>query len=230
MLPLPCKSLGIRAGDRMIIVSENCIALAALLLAASRARCVGDRRQSAAVARANWIRSAITAAPAGCSLTVGCFDGSCGPCARAMAPRSRGSGPLEGDRRQSRSTKRTQAEPVEEDPARTGRRADLHVGYDRHAEGRDADPRESAVQRKDHGAFPSDDSQSDKVYVVLPISHIVGISLLMMTLMVGGTVRLVSKYDPAALAKAIAEEGITDPQRRAGDLSATAGIQGGGGP
>src|SRR6185437_10372362 len=49
----------------------------------------------------------------------------------------------------------------------------------------------------------------DKLYVVLPISHIVGISLLIMTLMVGGTVRLVSKYDPAALAKAIAEEGIT---------------------
>ena len=49
----------------------------------------------------------------------------------------------------------------------------------------------------------------DKIYIVLPISHIVGISLLIMTLMVGGTVRLVSKYDPAALAKAIAEEGIT---------------------
>ncbi|MFX4906856.1 AMP-binding protein, partial [Acinetobacter baumannii] len=31
----------------------------------------------------------------------------------------------------------------------------------------------------------------------------------LMTLMTGGTVRLVSKYDPAALAKAIAEEGIT---------------------
>ena len=30
-----------------------------------------------------------------------------------------------------------------------------------------------------------------------------------MTLMVGGTARLVSKYDPAALAKAIAEEDIT---------------------
>jgi len=50
---------------------------------------------------------------------------------------------------------------------------------------------------------------SDKVYIVLPISHIVGISLLIMTLMVGGTVRLVSKYDPAALTKAMAEEGIT---------------------
>src|SRR6202163_4970929 len=52
-------------------------------------------------------------------------------------------------------------------------------------------------------------SAGDKVYVVLPISHIVGISLLIMTLMVGGSVRLVSKYDPAALAKSIAEEGIT---------------------
>src|SRR5688572_16975380 len=30
------SSLGIRSGDRMVIVSENCIALAALLLAASR--------------------------------------------------------------------------------------------------------------------------------------------------------------------------------------------------
>jgi acyl-CoA synthetase (AMP-forming)/AMP-acid ligase II len=43
----------------------------------------------------------------------------------------------------------------------------------------------------------------------LPISHIVGISLLIMTLMVGGTVRMVSKYDPAATATAIAEEGVT---------------------
>jgi acyl-CoA synthetase (AMP-forming)/AMP-acid ligase II len=50
---------------------------------------------------------------------------------------------------------------------------------------------------------------NDKVYIVLPISHIVGISLLIMTLMTGATVRLVSKYDPTALAKAIAEEGVT---------------------
>ena len=49
----------------------------------------------------------------------------------------------------------------------------------------------------------------DKQYCVLPISHIVGISLLIMTLMNGAKVRLTSKYDPAALAKAIAEEGVT---------------------
>src|SRR5439155_6220943 len=49
----------------------------------------------------------------------------------------------------------------------------------------------------------------DKVYIVLPISHIVGISLLIMTLMCGATVRLASKYDPAALARAMSDEGIT---------------------
>src|SRR5262249_39627123 len=49
----------------------------------------------------------------------------------------------------------------------------------------------------------------DKVYVVLPISHIVAVSMLAMTLMVGGTVRLASKYDAVALATAIAEEGVT---------------------
>ncbi len=51
--------------------------------------------------------------------------------------------------------------------------------------------------------------QNDRVYVVLPISHIVGISLLLMTLMSGGTVQLVSRYDPANLAKAMVEDGIT---------------------
>jgi long-chain acyl-CoA synthetase len=49
----------------------------------------------------------------------------------------------------------------------------------------------------------------DVQYCVLPISHIVGISPLTMTLMVGAVTRLVSKYSPTGLAKALAEEGIT---------------------
>src|SRR5712672_2088149 len=52
-------------------------------------------------------------------------------------------------------------------------------------------------------------TSEDVQYCVLPISHIVGISLLTMTLMVGAVTRLVTKYSPAALAKALAEEGIT---------------------
>ena len=51
----------------------------------------------------------------------------------------------------------------------------------------------------------------DRVYAVLPMSHIVGFSILLVaTLMAGATVHVVAKYDPAALAKAIAEDGITD--------------------
>ena len=37
---------------------------------------------------------------------------------------------------------------------------------------------------------------SDKIYIVLPISHIVGISLLIMTLMTGATVRLSANTIP----------------------------------
>jgi long-chain acyl-CoA synthetase len=51
----------------------------------------------------------------------------------------------------------------------------------------------------------------DRVYAVLPMSHIVGFSILLVaTLMGGATAHLVAKYDPGALAKALAEDGITD--------------------
>ena len=50
----------------------------------------------------------------------------------------------------------------------------------------------------------------DRIYAVLPMSHIVGFSVLLVaTMMAGATVHVVPKYDAAALAKAIAEEGIT---------------------
>jgi len=51
---------------------------------------------------------------------------------------------------------------------------------------------------------------TDKAYCVLPISHIVGYSnILIGSLMVGATVQLVPRFDPAALVAAIANDGIT---------------------
>jgi acyl-CoA synthetase (AMP-forming)/AMP-acid ligase II len=51
---------------------------------------------------------------------------------------------------------------------------------------------------------------TDKVYCVLPISHIVGLSaILIASLMAGATVQLVPRFDPAALVAAIANNGIT---------------------
>jgi acyl-CoA synthetase (AMP-forming)/AMP-acid ligase II len=51
---------------------------------------------------------------------------------------------------------------------------------------------------------------TDQVYCVLPISHIVGFSaILIASLMAGATVQLVPRFDPAALVAAIANDGIT---------------------
>jgi long-chain acyl-CoA synthetase len=51
---------------------------------------------------------------------------------------------------------------------------------------------------------------TDKAYCVLPISHIVGYSaILIASLMAGATVQLVSRFDPAALVAAIVDDGIT---------------------
>jgi acyl-CoA synthetase (AMP-forming)/AMP-acid ligase II len=54
-------------------------------------------------------------------------------------------------------------------------------------------------------------SPGDRIYAVLPMSHIVGFSILLVaTLMGGATAELVPKYDAAALAKALAEDRVTD--------------------
>jgi long-chain acyl-CoA synthetase len=199
------RSLGIRAGDRMIVVSENCIALAALLLAASRINAwaiVANPRLSGreldeirdhSGARRMFFTSDVSKEAAAHASRYGAERGSLG------SLNSIGVGALnEG----------STAEPVEAEAAKqvavliytsvtTGNPKGVMLTHDNLLFG-----------AKTTAHFQKMDA-SDKVYVVLPISHVVGISLLIMTLMVGGTVRLVSKYDPAALAKAIAEEDIT---------------------
>jgi len=51
---------------------------------------------------------------------------------------------------------------------------------------------------------------ADRLYGVLPMSHIVGLSnVLVGTLMFGATIQVVPRYDPADLVRAIAEDGIS---------------------
>src|SRR5713226_4364047 len=198
-------SLGVRAGDRMIIVSENCIALAALLLAASRIDAwaiVANPRLSAreldqirdhSGARRMFFTAAV-------SKEAAAHASRCEAEIRQLGPlKEIGVSALNDS---------TTAEPVEIDPAKQVAVLIYTSGTTGTPKGVMLTHENLLISAKTTAHFRKMDA-GDKVYVVLPISHIVGISLLVMTLMVGATVRLASRYDPAALAKAIAKDDIT---------------------
>jgi acyl-CoA synthetase (AMP-forming)/AMP-acid ligase II len=199
------SSLGVRAGDRMMIVSENCIALAAFLFAASRlgawaivanprltAREIDQIRDHSG-ARRMFLTTAISKEAAAHATRLGAEINQIGPIEEI------GVSALNED---------ADAEPVEDDPAKQIAVLIYTSGTTGTPKGVMLSHENLLISAMTTAHFRKLDAR-DNVYVVLPISHIVGISLLAMTLMTGGTVRLVSKYDPAALAKAIAEEGVT---------------------
>jgi long-chain acyl-CoA synthetase len=199
------RSLGIRAGDRMMIVSENCIALACLLLAASRIDAWAivvnprlsprelDQIRDHSGARRAFFTSGVSREAAGHASRYGANTQNVGPL------QDIGISALHED---------TSPEPVEADAAR-------QVAVLIYTSGTTGAPKGVMLTHKNllfsakTTAAIRRMSADDKLYCVLPISHIVGISLLIMTLMTGAQVRLTSKYDPEALAKAIAEEGVT---------------------
>ena len=199
------RALNIRAGDRVMIVSENCVALACLLFAVFRLDAwaiVANPRLSPR--ELDQIRDHSGARRA--LFTTGVSQEAAAHAARHGAS-VQDVGPLFGIG-VSPLNENTSPEPVEADGAKQVAVLIYTSGTTGTPKGVMLTHRNLLFSAKTTAAQRSM-TPADVQYCVLPISHIVGISLLTMTLMTGAAVRLVAKYDPAALARAMAEEGIT---------------------
>jgi acyl-CoA synthetase (AMP-forming)/AMP-acid ligase II len=199
------QALGIRAGDRVMIVSENSIPLACLLLAASRldawAIVVNPRlspRELDQIRDHSGARRAIFTAEV--SQEAAAHAARYGAHAQHLGP-FRGIGV-------TTLNEATSPEPVEEDGARQVAVLIYTSGTTGTPKGVMLTHRNLLFSARGTAAWRKM-TATDVQYCVLPISHIVGVSLLTMTLMVGATLRLVARYDPAALLKAIEKERIT---------------------
>jgi long-chain acyl-CoA synthetase len=198
------KYYDIRPGDRVMIVSENSLALAALILATSEIDAwsvVVNPRLSAR--EVDLIREHSGARRV--FYTVEVSDA-----ARQHAERHdadivvlRALGTLGV----GQLNRETAPEPVETD--RSGQVAALI-----YTSGTTGNPKGVMLTHRNllfsARITSAQREPTDKSYCVLPISHIVGYSaILLASLMAGATVQLVPRYDPAALASAIANDGIT---------------------
>jgi long-chain acyl-CoA synthetase len=198
------KLYDIRAGDRVMIVSENSLALAALILATSEIDAwsvVVNPRLSAR--EIDLIREHSSARRVFYTIEVS-------DAARQHAERHEaeiaviralgtlGVGPLNHE---------TVPEPVEVDWSRQIAALVYTSGTTGNPKGVMLTHRNLLFSARVAGAQRE---PTDKAYCVLPISHIVGFSnILIASLMAGATVQLEPRFDPAALVSAIANDGIT---------------------
>jgi long-chain acyl-CoA synthetase len=200
-------ALGVRGGDRVMIVAENSIAQIVLLFAVARL----DAWALLTNARLTATEFDAIAAHAGPRLTV--FAAAQSSDARAHAERvSAQPAPALADSLGEwfyRLDTEARAEPVEADPARQCAALIYTTGTTGAPKGVMLSHRNllyiaavSSTLRKVEA--------TDLVYAVLPISHVYGLaSVCLGSLYAGATLRLAPRYSPEAARRAIAEEGVT---------------------
>ncbi|WP_290635640.1 class I adenylate-forming enzyme family protein [Aquisalimonas sp.] len=197
---------GVRAGDRIMVLNENCRALVAFILAAS------EMDVWCAVVSARLSPQEIETIAGSCLPRRLVFTTEGSPdAAGALADRyeaTRVDSPRLGEFALS-PLREAEPEPVEADGA--GQVATLI-----YTSGTTGTPKGVMLTHRNMLTVAALSgglrglAQDDRVYGVLPVSHVFGLSSMFLgTLFAGGTLQLSARFDPAALAKALADDGLT---------------------
>jgi long-chain acyl-CoA synthetase len=200
------QEAGVRAGDRVLLVGENCVALAICILALSRL----DAWSATVNARlsAREIDNFLSHSGARRALYFS------GVSLQAKAHgEQRGAQPVDwpgiGELLLGPLNDVAQAEPVEFGGAR-------QVAAMVYTSGTTGAPKAVMLTHANLLFVGANSCRirciapTDVIYGVLPLSHVYGLSsLLVAALMGGATLQLVARYQPDALARALAEQGIT---------------------
>ena len=197
---------GVRPGDRLLLVGENCVALALCILAASLldawSACVNarlsDREIDNFLAHSGARRALY-------------FSAASVP-AREHGER-RGAGAVDwpglGPLLLGTLNEQAQPEPVEDDPAR-------QVATMVYTSGTTGASKAVMLTHANLQFVAANTCRlraitpEDTIYGVLPLSHVYGLSSVLVGALIGGAaLHLVARYQPAALARALAEDGIS---------------------
>jgi acyl-CoA synthetase (AMP-forming)/AMP-acid ligase II len=205
-LALRLREAGVRAGDRVLLVSENAVAMAVSILAVSRldAWSVSVNPRLSVREIDNFLDHS------GARIALYFHRVSEEAGAHGLL---RGAQPVQlpviGAVLLGPCNAGAAAEPVETDAAR-------QVAAMVYTSGTTGAPKAVMLSHRNLLFIAANSRQlrrmtpADVVYGVLPLSHVYGLaSLLLCSLVSGATLRLVPRYSEAGLARALAEEGVT---------------------
>jgi acyl-CoA synthetase (AMP-forming)/AMP-acid ligase II len=200
------RELGVRAGDRVMVVGENCAALAALIFAAA------ELDAWVVVVNARLARAEIDAIREHCGARRTLYTIACSPDAAAHAERHGAAivdiaalgrlavGPL---------NTACAPEPAPDSDAEQVAALVYTTGTTGHPKGVMLTHRNLLFVAAVSGAQRSL-AASDRVYGVLPISHVYGLaSVMLATLRAGACLQLAPRYAPEALLDALRHDGVT---------------------